>query len=147
MVNGCDGEIKPMAHSPTRSTRNSPCSSPARTLSHSSSTGSSSTTSNSSQNGFNTENTEQLNDIKNGVDNNGHCDELSSTTDMVVDGYVGNGNSANTYTHTGEERTKMDTSDEPCSSISNVTINPNIPPTKGFFIFVFFESNFKKYIR
>jgi len=130
MVNGCDGEIKPMAHSPTRSTRNSPCSSPARTLSHSSSTGSS-TTSNNSQNGFNTENTEQLNDIKNGVDNNGHCDELSSTNDMLVDGYVGNGSSANTYTHTGEERTKMDTSDEPCSSISNVTINPNIPPPKA----------------
>lgn len=39
MVNGCDGEVKPLAHSPTRSARNSPCASPAR--SHSNSTGSS----------------------------------------------------------------------------------------------------------
>lgn len=32
MVNGCDGEVKAYAHSPSRSLRNSPCGSPARTL-------------------------------------------------------------------------------------------------------------------
>ena len=34
MVTGCDSEVKPSAHSPTRSALSSPCSSPARTLSH-----------------------------------------------------------------------------------------------------------------
>lgn len=33
MVNGCDGEVKTYAHSPSRSLRNSPCVSPVRTLS------------------------------------------------------------------------------------------------------------------
>ena len=36
MVSGCDGEVKPSAHSPTRSAKSSPCASPARTLSHTS---------------------------------------------------------------------------------------------------------------
>ena len=36
MVTGCDSEVKPSAHSPTRSALSSPCSSPARTLSHTS---------------------------------------------------------------------------------------------------------------
>ena len=36
MVTGCDSEVKPSAHSPTRSALSSPCSSPARTLSHAS---------------------------------------------------------------------------------------------------------------
>ena len=36
MVGGHDGEVKPSAHSPTRSAKSSPCASPSRTLSHSS---------------------------------------------------------------------------------------------------------------
>lgn len=48
MVTGCDGEVKPSAHSPTRSTLSSPGSSPGRTISHANI----GTTSNLATNGF-----------------------------------------------------------------------------------------------
>lgn len=48
MVTGCDSEVKPSAHSPTRSAISSPCGSPARNLTHAS-TG---TTSSLATNGY-----------------------------------------------------------------------------------------------
>ena len=50
MVSGCDSEVKPSAHSPTRSGKSSPNASPSRTLSHSSLV--SNTSSTSATNGF-----------------------------------------------------------------------------------------------
>lgn len=102
MVNGCDGEVKPLAHSPTRSTRNSPCVSPSRSLSHTSSTSSSSSSSNNTANSSqtpssqNSNNNNQNNDSmeqsssndhsQNGVTKNGAED-----SDMIVDEYFSNG--------------------------------------------------------
>ena len=51
MVSGCDSEVKPSAHSPTRSAKSSPCASPSRTLSHTSIV-SNVSSSNSTTNGF-----------------------------------------------------------------------------------------------
>ena len=51
MVSGCDSEVKPSAHSPTRSAKSSPCASPSRTLSHTSIV-SNASSSNSTTNGF-----------------------------------------------------------------------------------------------
>lgn len=97
MVNGCDGEVRPLAHSPTRSTRNSPCVSPSRTLSHSNSPSSCSSVANNSLSASqsqsqsqtreqNSESMESSNDhsqngVKNGADD----------SDMMVDEYFSNG--------------------------------------------------------
>jgi len=115
MVNGCDGEVKPLAHSPTRSIRNSPCVSPSRTLSHSNSPGSSGSVSSSQEQ--NSEAMESLNEhtkngVKNGADNNDN--------DMIVDEYFSNGcnskdidyydmNDNDAYSH-GEYRTSTNVS-------------------------------------
>lgn len=84
MVNGCDGEVKPMAHSPTRSIRSSPCVSPSRTSSHSppdSSSGSA-----SSQEPSIEPMEASSEHSKNGASKNGADD-----SEMVVDEYFSNG--------------------------------------------------------
>ena len=123
MVNGTDGEIKPLAHSPTRSTRNSPtsssrnspapsarnspCASPSRTMSHTP-TGSSGLL--------------KTRSIDNSPPNyeNGSSETFSNGVymeegdmDVSSDEYMSNGVSAN-------EDDIMDTSDDnrPCSSTS-----------------------------
>ena len=86
MVNGCDGEVKTYAHSPSRSVRNSPSASPSRTTSSNINiTGASSSSSLSRQNSE--KNAEQ----SNGVTATGNQQNGSQDTDMMVDEYVGNG--------------------------------------------------------
>lgn len=82
MVNGCDGEVKPMAHSPTRSIRNSPCVSPSRTLSHSNSPpGSSSSQEHNAEAVEPSGGEHSKNGVKNGSDDN----------EMMVDECFSNG--------------------------------------------------------
>lgn len=92
MVNGCDGEVKPLAHSPTRSTRNSPCASPARSLSHTNSTGSSCSGGSSSgshnaiRNGDSmTDSTESINEL-NGIENGSEDCMMRSVDEFASNG-------------------------------------------------------------
>ena len=106
MVNGCDGEVKPLAHSPTRSIRNSPCVSPSRSNSHS--PGSSGSNSSQEQNTEPIEGSSSSDHPKNGSSKNGADD-----SDMVVDEYFSNGSNKDEQCYEmneGEGRTSSNVS-------------------------------------
>ncbi|XP_066923576.1 ran-binding protein 9-like [Clytia hemisphaerica] len=134
MVNGCDGEVKTYAHSPSRSLRNSPCASPSRSLSTNSNPPSS-LVRNSQQNNSNMDITPSTSSenaggsapplATNGVSNNTTTQQqyqngAEEVTDMVVDDYAGNCHCPSTSTTddafagTGDDL--MDTSDDVTSN-------------------------------
>lgn len=159
MINGCDGEIKTYAHSPTRSTKNSPCASPSRSLSRqtsnsglssnsnninssklSSSTSSTTDTGNTSHSNNDWNRTHNGSSTKNGFDNNctgngyvNHEDEMDN--EMVVDGFVGNGVCVAESNHILGEEHVMDTRDHQVSTqrsdLSDMSIITN--SSKGRF--------------
>ena len=140
MINGCDGEIKTYAHSPTRSTKNSPCASPSRSLSRqtsnsglsinsnninssklSSSTSSTTDTGNISHSNNDWNRTHNGSSAENGFDNNsagnGYVNHEDVTdNEMVVDGFVGNGVCVSDSKDILGEEDVMDTSDHKAST-------------------------------
>ena len=85
MVTGCDSEVKPSAHSPTRSALSSPCSSPARTLTHTSI----GTTSNHATNGFINSDLSQQRGLDLGQEATGNGVALDTGNGVMTD--IGNG--------------------------------------------------------
>lgn len=116
MVNGCDGEVKTYAHSPSRSVRNSPCVSPSRpTSSIGSNVSSAHVYSNRViQSNNSVDNVEQ----PNGVSRNGRDEQTMLLDDCTSNGVCDNSTNNEHIPQDGAEA--MDTSDEiKCSSSTN----------------------------
>lgn len=108
MVNGCDGEVKTYAHSPSRSVRNSPCPSPSRA--GSSSIVSNMTSSSSSYVHTNRDHQACSGNVEqpNGVSRNGNDDDA-----MLLDECTSNGVCETSRDNIEEDGVEaMDTSDE-----------------------------------
>lgn len=131
MVNGCDGEVKPLAHSPTRSARNSPCASPAR--SHSNSTGSS-CSGGSSSSGYHVTSVttnQELDSVDGMHEVNGVENGADDTVMLPADDVVSNGVCRE------EGNCSMDVSDD--SRLNATSVSVITTATKGEMLFLLFQ--------